>query len=559
MSMQNIFLTTQHNFDKSPLDHDIFLAINTDSDFPIIELDKNISSVKLVAQIIWKTENDKNHFISHYESKHSNNINMIFTGPQIQISLFINSINNNSLKIKLSSLKNQYNLGFTSQVYDEETYRWLATTHQFDYLDFLRKIKDAATSINIFKNIKYNNQFIKYNLHRLIIDNSATNYAYTKGYNIILSSIQSPVYNMERTEELSIPSSNKSIKIRFTNNLKIDNPIHAIIGKNGSGKSYHIKKFLSLYFKNIEYQSHISNAIFSRIILISNTVDDKEYTPSKICKNKNKRSNYHFISNTSLRHYNNIYSYGNKITINGCVENIILRELTRSGVFDKALIADEIIHVLNLNIDILFCSSTEFHLAHSISEALSFFRHQIGTHKSNSLNLADINLAISFRSGNEKTTLSSGQSTFLIKTLSILMTIETNSLVIIEEPENFLHPSLLTNLMKVLKKILIQTNSCSIISTHSPLVLRELPKEQVTIFSRHNNITSNRSPSIETFGADATELYQESFSDLESSAAYRESINEIAKSENSVDILLKKYSHLPSSLLNKIINEWRRK
>ena len=139
------------------------------------------------------------------------------------------------------------------------------------------------------------------------------------------------------------------------------------------------------------------------------------------------------------------------------------------------------------------------------------------------------------------------------------MTIETNSLVIIEEPENFLHPSLLTNLMKVLKKILIQTNSCSIISTHSPLVLRELPKEQVTIFNRHNNITSNRSPSIETFGADATELYQESFSDLESSAAYRESINEIAKSENSVDILLKKYSHLPSSLLNKIINEWRRK
>lgn len=559
MSKQNIVLTTLDNIVKSPNGQDIYLAINANSDFTTVELDENISSLKLEAQIIWQTANTNSRFISHYESKHTNNINIIFVGPPKKLSLFIHEINNNSLNIQLSLLKTQYALDFTSQIYDEETYRWLATTHEFNYLNFLRKTKDAATSINVFKNIKYNKNFIKYNLHKYIIDSSATNYAYTKGYNIILSSIQSPIYNMERAEELSIPSSDKLINIRFKNDLKIDNPIHAIIGKNGSGKSHHIRKFLNLYFKDANYQLHISNSIFSRVILISNTVDDKDYTPSKICRNKNKRTNYHFISNTSLKHYNNIYSHGNKITIIGCIENIILRELTRSGIFDKAQIADEIVHTLNLNIDILLCNANEFRLVHSISEALSFLKYQIDTHKSNSLSLADIKLAVSFRSGNEKTTLSSGQSTFLVKLLSILMTIETNSLVIIEEPENFLHPSLLTNLMKILKKILIQTNSCSIISTHSPLVLRELPKDQVTIFNRHNNITSNRSPSIETFGADATELYQESFSDLESSAAYRESIYEIAKSENSVDVLLQKYSQLPTSLLNKIINEWRRK
>lgn len=320
-----------------------------------------------------------------------------------------------------------------------------------------------------------------------------------------------------------------------------------------------LKKYLTNYFKHTEHYKHSSHEVFSRVILISNTVDDNGYTPSKISRNKSKRSNYHFISNTSLKHYNNIHSSGSKITINDCVENIIFREATRSGIFDKALIADEIINMLSLDVNIIVKNINNFHLVHSITDVLTFFKNEGIRHNPNVFNFADIFLDITFLSGTEKTSLSSGQNTFLIKTLSILMTIETNSLVIIEEPENFLHPSLLIKLMTILKKILIETNSCCIISTHSPLVLRELPKEQVTIFNRHNNITSHRLPSIETFGSDATELYQESFSELEASAAYRDTIHTMAKSENSVDTLLQKYSHLPTNLLTKIINEWRRK
>ncbi|MEA4512742.1 AAA family ATPase [Klebsiella pneumoniae] len=364
---------------------------------------------------------------------------------------------------------------------------------------------------------------------------------------------------MKRADELFLPSDSGVIRVSFTNNLKIDNPIHAIIGKNGSGKTHHIKRFLTQYFKNYGQRIYSTSEIFSRIILISNTVDDNGYTPSRISRNKSKRSNYHFISNTSLKHYNNINSGGSKININDCVENIIFREITRSGIFDKAIIADEIISILNLNVNILIKSTNSFQLVHSINEALDFFKNEKAIHNTSVLNLSDVFLEITFLSGNEKTNLSSGQNTFLIKTLSILMTIETNSLVIVEEPENFLHPSLLISLMTILKKILTKTNSCCLISTHSPLVLRELPKEQVTIFNRHNNVTSHRSPTIETFGSDATELYHESFSELETDAAYRETIYTMAKSEPSVEGLLQKYSNLPSNLLTKIINEWRRK
>ncbi|MFS3840541.1 AAA family ATPase [Klebsiella pneumoniae] len=559
MRKQDITLMSQHHYPLSSYERNVYLLVNNNYDFLVTKLDQETSALKLVAKIYWDTKDKKNSFLTDHESKSSNYVHMVFIGNQTKLNEFLDIIKNNNLKINLSQLKSHYGFDFTSQINDEETYRWLSTTHEPNYLSFLKVIRDAATSINVFKNIKNNKNFIKYNLQKILVDNSATNYAYTKGYNIILSRTMSPVYEMKRADELFLPSDSGVIRVSFTNNLKIDNPIHAIIGKNGSGKTHHIKRFLTQYFKNYGQRIYSTSEIFNRIILISNTVDDNGYTPSRISRNKSKRSNYHFISNTSLKHYNNINSGGSKININDCVENIIFREITRSGIFDKAIIADEIISILNLNVNILIKSTNSFQLVHSINEALDFFKNEKAIHNTSVLNLSDVFLEITFLSGNEKTNLSSGQNTFLIKTLSILMTIETNSLVIVEEPENFLHPNLLISLMTILKKILTKTNSCCLISTHSPLVLRELPKEQVTIFNRHNNVTSHRSPTIETFGSDATELYHESFSELETDAAYRETIYTMAKSEPSVEGLLQKYSNLPSNLLTKIINEWRRK
>jgi|GEM_PF-3301176 len=557
MSKMDIFVVNEHPSNLINFKKNAYLFMEYNHDNFIYEIDKNKIALKINAIIEWFGNKSSYNFISDHEGNVKKKINMIFIGSPKNIKAFEIDIEKKSFELNITLLKKKYNIDFTSQICDEGTYRWLSTTHEVQHLDFLKKIRDAASSINIFNNMKYNKDFFDGKIKKILIDNSATNYAFKKGYNIILANIQKPVYHFERTEEVFLPSNNKLIKINFISNFNISNPIHAIIGKNGSGKSYHLKEFLKSYFKNLGQIILNSSSIFSRIILISNTVDDRGYTPSSICRNRNNRSNYHFISNTSLKHYNTIYNQGNKITLNDCIKNIIYREISRSGVFNKALIADEIISILNLEVDILVKCNNQISLTHSIYDALAFFEKE--KNFDNLIGLGDIDLDIIFRSGSEKTTLSSGQNTFLIKSLSILMTIETNSLVIIEEPENFLHPSLLINLMSILKQILVQTNSCSIISTHSPLILRELPREQVTIFNRYNNVTSHRKPTIETFGADATELFQEAFSDLEASASYRDSISSMAKSENSVESLLIKYSHLPSTLLTKIINEWKRK
>ncbi|MFN1147258.1 AAA family ATPase [Serratia liquefaciens] len=559
MKKQDIILTSMNEHDITNRNNEILLHITPYNHLSPQKFDSRNSYLKLVANIIWPGKNNSYDFILEYESSYHKKINMIFIGSEKNILNLMNEIQDGNLRVKISQLKKSYDVFFFSQIQDEDTYRWLSTNHKSSHLDFLKRIKDIATSLNLFKNLKNNQLYNKYNVNEILIDNSATNYAYKKGYRIISSSFNDLIYNIESTKNILLPSGDGLIPISFTNSLEIDNPIHAIIGKNGSGKSYHLKEYIKSYFKNYGTRIMGSNETFSRVILISNTIHDKDYTPSKVCRDKGKRSNYHLISNTSLKHYNNIYTQGNKITLNNCIEDIIFRELTRSGNFNKALISDEVLRMLNLNFDIIVTNGRKIEIAHSINEALLFFPNERNKNTPNSLNPGDIDIDITFRSGTEKTDLSSGQSTFLVKALSILMTIETNSLVIIEEPENFLHPSLLIKFMTILKKILIETNSCSVISTHSPLVLRELPKEQVTILNRFENITSHRSPTIETFGADTTELYQESFSELEENAAYRDTINIIARSEISIESLLNKYSLLPTSLLTKIINEWRRK
>ena len=55
-------------------------------------------------------------------------------------------------------------------------------------------------------------------------------------------------------------------------------------------------------------------------------------------------------------------------------------------------------------------------------------------------------------------------------------------LLLIEEPENGLHPSRIREVMRILRKISEKTQV--VLATHSPLVINELQPEEVTIVTR---------------------------------------------------------------------------
>jgi predicted ATPase len=67
-------------------------------------------------------------------------------------------------------------------------------------------------------------------------------------------------------------------------------------------------------------------------------------------------------------------------------------------------------------------------------------------------------------------------------TYSALKYLEPASLLLIEEPENGLHPSRIKDIMKVLREVSKTTQV--LIATHSPLVINEMQPEEVTVIWR---------------------------------------------------------------------------
>ena len=85
------------------------------------------------------------------------------------------------------------------------------------------------------------------------------------------------------------------------------------------------------------------------------------------------------------------------------------------------------------------------------------------------------------------------------------------SVVFIDEPENHLHPPLLSSLVRGISNMLIKRNGVAIISTHSPIVLQEIPRSNVWILNRVGSAMSARRPEIETFGTNIGVLTNEIF------------------------------------------------
>lgn len=59
------------------------------------------------------------------------------------------------------------------------------------------------------------------------------------------------------------------------------------------------------------------------------------------------------------------------------------------------------------------------------------------------------------------------------------------SLLLVEEPENGLHPARIAEVVKVLRAIVRETGTQVILATHSPLVVNELQPEEVSVVTRH--------------------------------------------------------------------------
>lgn len=110
--------------------------------------------------------------------------------------------------------------------------------------------------------------------------------------------------------------------------------------------------------------------------------------------------------------------------------------------------------------------------------------------------------------------LSSGQRIFTNFIINFCSMIKKNSLIIIDEPENTLHPNFELGFMKILEKVLKDYNSFAIIATHSSIITREVPKPYVNIILNKGDEIEVQKPLMNTYGANITDITNYIFDDI---------------------------------------------
>lgn len=109
--------------------------------------------------------------------------------------------------------------------------------------------------------------------------------------------------------------------------------------------------------------------------------------------------------------------------------------------------------------------------------------------------------------------LSSGQRLFAYIVINVLGAIRRNSLILVDEPELFLHPTLEIQFVDMLKTILSRFNSKALLATHSVVTVREIPSDCVHVFEKTDDDVVLRRPPFQTFGGDFQRISSYVFGD----------------------------------------------
>ncbi|ANQ20203.1 hypothetical protein BA893_00355 [Vibrio natriegens] len=125
----------------------------------------------------------------------------------------------------------------------------------------------------------------------------------------------------------------------------------------------------------------------------------------------------------------------------------------------------------------------------------------------------DLEKGVIFLKDEALCTLSSGQRLFTYIAINVVGELKENSLVVIDEPELFLHPTLEIEFVSLLKTVLEPFKSKAILATHSLAVVREVPSKCVHIFRDEGHGLDVVSPPFETFGGDMQRISSYVFGD----------------------------------------------
>jgi ABC-type transport system involved in cytochrome c biogenesis ATPase subunit len=130
---------------------------------------------------------------------------------------------------------------------------------------------------------------------------------------------------------------------------------------------------------------------------------------------------------------------------------------------------------------------------------------------------------------------SSGHKIVLLTMTRLVELVSERTLVLIDEPEAHLHPPLAASFVRALSGLLAQRNGVAIFATHSPVIVQEVPSNCVSLFFRDGASVEIERPEVETFAENVGLLTREIFRVEFTESGYHALISDVVSRSNTVD------------------------
>lgn len=281
--------------------------------------------------------------------------------------------------------------------------------------------------------------------------------------------------------------------------------IHAIIGRNGVGKTTILNSMLSNitgtsldcgeFHCGSDFEDIHLYRYFHGLVSVAFSAFDP-FVPPKDKPNSAKSPKYFYLG---LKDRNRD---GYLLKLPDLYEEISRSLLNVAREPKKLVRWKKCIEILGS--DENFARANLVRLADDLNVALDL-AHDLGEDKGSVGNSHCRKLDEAFSS------LSSGHFIVLATITKLVEKADEKTLVLLDEPESHLHPPLLSSFIRSLGYLLNEINGVAIIATHSPVVLQEVPRKCVQKLQRFGDITTIEQPEIETFGENVGVLTREVF------------------------------------------------
>jgi predicted ATPase len=313
----------------------------------------------------------------------------------------------------------------------------------------------------------------------------------------------------------------KCMNISFANDLSSEIPtnLFALIGRNGSGKTSLLKDIVNAANHFGEWTADSSFLSGYKAMLKNGA--DTIYSDSD---SVDKLTRLVYVSYSSFDIYNE--SFVEAFKNNTTFKFVGNRRINDNKITEDGLntLVDPEDAALRLEIDLewLFYDTNGVSLFNNAMEAFNWDDELSDiTQRINEATYTSDSEGIRSAVQQDVLKLSSGQKIIISMLTNLVRSSIENSLFLIDEPELYLHPPYSLALVLAIDKILKETNSLCIISTHSAVTVQEIPRCNVNIIDSNGVEKELYHPENETFGADISTINNEIFGlDIRSTGFY---------------------------------------